>query len=93
MYPLVQARDALTFYPFRAVTARGWPRAIPKEVVSEIAVGDIVFCLEQTKHAYFTRIVFDVRSETGRDTMPREALEDVARITCWRSHRFLHGKG
>ena len=39
------------------------------------------------------RIVFDVRSETGRDTMPREALEDVARITCWRSHRFLHGKG
>ena len=39
------------------------------------------------------RTVSNIRSETGRDTMPREALEDVALITCWRSHRFLHGKG
>ena len=38
-------------------------------------------------------IVSNIRSETGRDTMPREALHDVALITCWRSHRFLHGKG
>ena len=39
------------------------------------------------------RTVSNIRSETGRDTMPREALHDVALITCWRSHRFLHGKG
>ena len=39
------------------------------------------------------RTVSNIRSETGRDTMPREPLEDVALITFWRSHRFLHGKG
>ena len=39
------------------------------------------------------RTVSNIRSEAGRDTMSRAVLNDVALITFWRPHRFLHGKG
>ena len=60
MWPLVQADDACTFHPIQAVTAKNGVHSFQKEV-SEICVGDIVFCQVQRSQQYYGHIVLYVK--------------------------------
>ena len=64
MWPLVQARDACTFHPIQAVTARDGIHSIQKEASD--CVGDIVFCQVQRSDQYYAHIVIRVEDSVDR---------------------------